>query len=241
MEEKILIKSEVSQTTKRVFMAITISLIVVAMIFLFVAISQAKDTWQSHQSDYYYEYYYRCKICGSLEIYEKMPSHIIETHSDRFSFSSWAFGGNALVFMILNFSFIFIAGCFALCYFLLKRCNITVTEKNVYGTTFWGKKVVLPIHMVSAYATSKFLATIAITTMSGYIKFRCVGNYEEIATVLSGQINNKQEKTEMQQNDDKKQEKSDNLDSLIKLKGLLDSGIISQEEFDAKKKEILGI
>lgn len=34
---------------------------------------------------------------------------------------------------------------------------------------------------------------------------------------------------------------NNNLDNLKKLKELLDSGIITQEEFDAKKKQILGL
>ena len=31
------------------------------------------------------------------------------------------------------------------------------------------------------------------------------------------------------------------MDDLLKLKSLLDSGIITQEEFDAKKKSLLGL
>ena len=34
---------------------------------------------------------------------------------------------------------------------------------------------------------------------------------------------------------------SSTADELIKLKSLLDAGVITQEEFDAKKKQILGI
>jgi len=36
-------------------------------------------------------------------------------------------------------------------------------------------------------------------------------------------------------------EKSDSVDEIKKYKELLDSGIITQEEFDAKKKELLGL
>jgi hypothetical protein len=32
-----------------------------------------------------------------------------------------------------------------------------------------------------------------------------------------------------------------NMDDLVKLKTLLDQGIITQEEFDAKKKQLLGL
>ena len=34
--------------------------------------------------------------------------------------------------------------------------------------------------------------------------------------------------------------KESQLDDLVKLKSMLDSGIITQEEFDAKKKQLLG-
>jgi len=36
-------------------------------------------------------------------------------------------------------------------------------------------------------------------------------------------------------------EKSDGIDSLVKLKEAMDNGYITQEEFDAKKKQILGL
>ena len=36
-------------------------------------------------------------------------------------------------------------------------------------------------------------------------------------------------------------EKEDLAESLTKLKNLLDNGVITQEEFDAKKKQILGL
>lgn len=33
---------------------------------------------------------------------------------------------------------------------------------------------------------------------------------------------------------------AENYDTLMKLKGLLDAGVLSQEEFDAEKQKILG-
>ena len=41
---------------------------------------------------------------------------------------------------------------------------------------------------------------------------------------------------------DQKDEKgNDSADEVMKLKGLLDAGAITQEEFDTKKKELLGL
>ena len=34
---------------------------------------------------------------------------------------------------------------------------------------------------------------------------------------------------------------ADNYDTLMKLKGLLDAGVLSQKEFDAEKQKILGV
>ena len=69
-----------------------------------------------------------------------------------------------------------------------------------------------------------------------------IKNYKEIADVLSTLINQRQDSTEMKQSTPIVAEQpTSNLDELKKLKELLDMGIISQEEFDVKKKQLLGL
>ena len=46
---------------------------------------------------------------------------------------------------------------------------------------------------------------------------------------------------ESEKSDEKSDNKPDSSDQIMKLKGLLDAGAITQEEFDAKKKELLGL
>lgn len=124
----------------------------------------------------------------------------------------------------------------------LKNSHISITNMNVTGTTWFGKLVVLPIHMISSYSTRKIFSTIAITTTSGVIKFGLIKNYKEIGEVLSTLINQRQENTEVTQATPIiTQQPTSNLDELKKLKELLDMGIISQEEFDVKKKQLLGL
>ena len=147
-----------------------------------------------------------------------------------------AFDGNAkaLAAFIIGCELL-LTGIVDLIIFLIHRkCQITVTEKNVRGTALFGKEVVLPIYMISAYSTRSFMSTIAVATSSGLTKFALIENYAEIGSVLSKMINDRQDKTI-------KTEASDsNIDALVKLKTLLDQGIITQEEFDAKKKQLLG-
>lgn len=136
-----------------------------------------------------------------------------------------------------------IGGVISLIILLVNRkCELTVTDKNVRGKTLHGKEVVLPLYMVSAYSTRKRLSTIVIATSSGLTKFTLIGNYAEIGEVLAKLINDRQANTQATTNESPAQSaQSNSMDDLVKLKSLLDNGIITQEEFDAKKKEILGL
>ena len=152
-----------------------------------------------------------------------------------------AFNGNGLALAeIIVAGLSLILGIVVLIIFLAHRkCEITVTEKNVRGKALFGKEVVLPIYMISAYSTRSFMSTISVATSSGLTKFALIGNYAEIGNVLAKMINERQENTA--KTESKSYTGSSNMDDLLKLKNLLDQGIITQEEFDAKKKQLLGL
>ncbi|MBQ8757617.1 MAG: SHOCT domain-containing protein [Oscillospiraceae bacterium] len=92
--------------------------------------------------------------------------------------------------------------------------------------------------MISAYSTKKFCSVIAVATASGITKFALIGNYKEISEVLAKRIREVQQPV---QTNTQATSGNTSLDDLVKLKSLLDSGIISQEEFDSKKKQLLGL
>ena len=164
------------------------------------------------------------------------------------------FGGHvsSSVVYILCIS-LFVLGCLAfvvgltslILYIAIMKCTLEVTEKNVIGKTFFGKKVILPIYMISAYSTRKFLSTISIATSSGITKFSLIKNYLEIGNVLSGKINERQDNTSISTTattpTTHEASQGNSIDDLKKLKDFLDAGIITQEEFDAKKKQLLGL
>ena len=147
--------------------------------------------------------------------------------------------GGALTAFIISCSLFLIGIVVGVIYLAHRNCEITVTEKNVIGKTLWGKEVVLPIYMVSAYSTRPFLSTIVVATSSGLTKFTLIDNYTEVGNVLLKMINARQDNTAIAENQD--QPTKSGLDDLIKLKNLLDQDIITQEEFDAKKKQLLGL
>ena len=137
------------------------------------------------------------------------------------------------VFFWLSIIFILLAVFFGV---QMSFCEITVTDKRVYGKAAFGKIVDLPFDKISSVGTC-FPKGIVVATSSGVIKFWLLLNQEEVYTAISDLLKERQEK----QVSVGVIKESSEADELKKYKDLLDSGVISQEEFDAKKKQLLGL
>ena len=121
---------------------------------------------------------------------------------------------------------------------VMNNCEIVVTDKRVYGKAILGKRVDLPLDFVSAVGTS-FGGGVEVSTSSGVIKFKGIDNAVSIHKEISDLLMNRQDNSI--QPTIKQEIAQSSADELKKYKDLLDSGIISQEEFDAKKKQLLGL
>lgn len=121
------------------------------------------------------------------------------------------------------------------------KCSITVTDKRVYGIALFGKRVDLPIDSISAVGKS-ILKGIAVGTASGKIHFFNIDNQDEMHEAISRLLINRQQATRNNSAAAVLQEApKSSADELIKYKELLDAGVITEQEFDAKKKQILGL
>lgn len=121
------------------------------------------------------------------------------------------------------------------------KISLTVTNRRVYGKAAFGKRVDLPMDMISAVGTGMF-KSIAVTTSSGAIKFAMMANNNDIHAVISNLLLERQNTNQKNNGAIVTQNiQQSSADELKKYKELLDSGVISQEEFDAKKKQLLGV
>ena len=133
---------------------------------------------------------------------------------------------------------------------LLWKCALTVTDKRIYGKVGFGRRVDLPLRQVSAIGMGAF-SNISVATSSGSLHFWLVKNKDEIYEVISGLLNEMQAPATVSAapSDDPAavapqpaiDTESNNMEKLKKYKDLLDSGIITQEEFEAKKKQLLDL
>ena len=116
--------------------------------------------------------------------------------------------------------------------------EINVTDKRVYGKAKFGRRVDLPFDSISSVGTGMFKG-ISVSTSSGRIKFMAISNNKEIHEVISKLLIERQGKEKPVATTTIKQEiPQSNADELMKYKNLFDNGIITQEEFEAKKKQL---
>ncbi len=141
--------------------------------------------------------------------------------------------------MILDIGFFVVSLCLFIFSIAIQKTKICVTNKRVYGAAMFGKQVDLPFDSISAVGISMFNG-ISIGTSSGRIVFKGIGNRNDIYQKISELLIDRQTKATTVSQQAPSPEK-DETDQLKKFKELLDSGIITQEEFDAKKKQLLGL
>ena len=148
----------------------------------------------------------------------------------------WAFEG-----MKYGYYWFFIVMAVAIGFgvaFMKMKFELIVTEGKVVGKTLFGKRVDLPISQISATGTGIF-SRVSISTAAGSINFYGVRNKEEVLSVISDLLLKRQEETKT--TTIQSSGNINTVEELKKYKDLLDAGVITQEEFDAKKKQLLGL
>ena len=123
-------------------------------------------------------------------------------------------------------------------YWWLGCYQLVVTDKRIYGKVAFGKTVDLPVDSVTSVTGGN--GAISISTASGQLRFCTIKNCDEMHKAITKLLVERQSKpaatTTIRQ-----EIPQSNADELRKYKELLDTGVITQEEFDAKKKNLLGL
>ncbi len=155
---------------------------------------------------------------------------------------------NAILNVVLNsvysivgviVAIILIALVFTIFYVLPKliwdKYELTVTNQRVFGKAAFGKCVDLPIDSISSIGTS-FFKGIDAGTSSGKIRFKLMRNQAQIHSVLSRILAERQKIAQQLA-----AAPQSSVDELKKFKELLDSGVITPDEFEVMKKRLLNL
>ena len=118
----------------------------------------------------------------------------------------------------------------------LKNQSLIVTKHNIRGSygKFSKRQYDLPIDSITSVSSLPY--GIIISTPSEKIKYTSLVNAQEIVSVINEQLRDRQTTKTVTVAESKSE-----AEELKKFKELLDSGIITKEEFDSKKKQLLGL
>lgn len=214
MEEKLLIKSD--RLDPKVIFAFFVAL--AGIVFLGGYVDQVIREYGYYQQ-------------ALLNEYHSFFQYITES-----KYIHWGIYGAKTVCLLIAVGFLLLG---IIAYYAVSKIELFVTDKRVYGRAAFGKQVDLPLDSVSSVKLCSFRG-IAIGTSSGLNSFWRIENRDEIYTVLCNLLIERQNK--VADTPVIRQEVSQvNIDELKKFKELLDSGIITQEDFDTKKKQLLDL
>lgn len=260
MEEKIILQSEQCRLGKFIRFLLLLGLVISILVVVFFC------TDNVGAYDYYYKTYLEHQIRGSCgEFYESTGQRCYYCSEVRYTSSAMDYAVAEILEDVFSLSMCILPLAIALAlsalvYFWLGRCELTVTDKRIYGRGVWGKKVDLPLSDLTGMRKLLFLKGIKITCPTGQIRLRLINNAGELCAAVrelpKTEPKNKQnslsnaktpEKTGAGQTraekkaakDKRLNPKGDAFKKMKKYKELLDMGIITQEEFDKKKKELL--
>lgn len=240
MNEKFLIQSERYNIGKIFKRVLIISLALTMLVWVLLEASEVlselgddfydrcyEDYAEHEEQGYCYESN-KDSTCWDCELIEEYPTKT--SYAFRYPYPLWPF-------------LLIIAGLSLVCgliYLCLRSYELTVTDKRIYGKVAWGKRIDLPVDAVSATGYLRGWKGVTISTASGKISFRVIKNAEEIYSVVNNLLIERQNVKAAGVSGAASQS-SDSADQLKKYKELLDAGVITQEEFDAKKKQLLDL
>lgn len=119
-----------------------------------------------------------------------------------------------------------------------ENCTIFVTDKRVCGKTTFNKKFNFKIDYIKSASDIPRFHGVAVATSFGRFKIYYLKNSGDVYSSICRLLVNRQSEDTLK---DIPRQQYNDLDYLVKLKKLLDDDIITQEEFDAKKKQVLGL
>lgn len=223
MEEKIIIKSR-PISTKKVFvicMSISVAIAVLLTAILYFAVYLPDyEMWYDYHNDWS-----TCRQCDGTLTADACAKECVDSNFIWFTLLLPPVAGyiiSAIFCSIISF------------------ITITVTNKRVYGKTTLRHSVDLPLDSISSVGTSAF-KSISVATSSGRISFAFIDNVKEIHEEIRKLLIERQDKKKIDNVNQAPVIATSTPDELKKYKELLDCGVITQEEFDAKKKQLLGL
>ena len=223
--EKIILQSTKDTKKQRTLIYLVCIIFVVAVVLFVCTLAQYNDPSNWNSRKYYTDFHTGTSV-WQIPVEDKWPNR------EFYMFPTLYISILCFIYSVKNLMFLISTA----------KNTLTITQATVRGISKSNKSIEIPIDKISSVSSVKATSGVIISTASGKQKFHWLENYEQICEELQNQMIERQNKASTPVQTTIKQEVApSDADELKKFKELLDSGIISQEEFDAKKKQLLGL
>lgn len=215
---------------KNIFAGVLILTAITSIVVGFIVAYNVYNTEGVVKNQYFYGNY--------IDSYTKSYTQIYESFFD-FLYNAFMFHMDFQLFVGIIFFGILLLVIALIVIWDMNNCALTVTDRRVTGKASFGKVVDLPLNQISAIALGYF-SRISVSTSSGRVHFWWIANRNEVYKAMTELIGNLQTHVTTEQS--KVAPNTINITEELKnYKELLDTGVITQDEFDAKKKQLLGL
>ncbi len=250
MEEKVIISSKnlISGRKLKVFLIVLAALLVILIAYYLVSwliitpdLEKREYTFRDEHytfkewEDYEYRYYYgnwgewQWDSPENESRYYRMQN-TFDTVSRINRIVLYAGSGIMAIFVIL------------LALFLAFLNRITVTDKRVYGTAPIKRRMDLPLDCISSVSNRGIIfKAITVGSASGKIRVRGIKNRNDIHREICNLLMERQNEKCLAEAPAATEAPKNATEELKSFKELLDSGVITQEEFDARKQRVLAL
>ena len=227
METTLIKSNHQKNKALKIIMIAAIAVIIIGLILSVITYVTGEHFSRGHTSSYVNPF--SGELLGTKDKYEPYN----EYYDSFIPFFTETFFEEAYGYVII--AGVLVAVVYIVLFLKMNTSEITVTSMRIIGKSNYGKQVDLPLAQISTMAKCKF-SGIAISTSSGKKSFWLIENREDVYNTISRAMADTQSKSK-----ESNSVPVSNADDLKKFKELLDAGVISQEEFDIKKKQLLGV
>lgn len=216
MEEKIVIKSRPGKNKTAIVLLLSAAgLLLISLI--------AASIIYNNNTTRYYVYGGVYATVGYNALYDSVPE-----------FFFWEFFSCVHGYIVLA-AFVTVVASFII-KSMTKDSELIVTSRRVCGHLARGKAVDIPLEQITAVRQASFHG-VSVTHITGTHSFYCLENQKDILTALAQLLTHPQADVSIELS----ATADSTFDRLTSLKTLLDIGVITQDEFDTKKKQLLGL
>ncbi|MBE6845708.1 MAG: SHOCT domain-containing protein [Ruminococcus sp.] len=239
--ENVICKANIWSKLNKVLVVVPLILSIIFAAAWFIPVREKKDD---------YSYFY---VIDKYNIFGYQLKHEYYDLDDEFDESHINYGKGKYYLGAYPVAIV----CIGLVWLLIvnnsaKKCSLQLDERGVKGqrkTVFSSAQLNLPIEKVDNIGVTDSLfnkltggKTVSVRSASGVVKFPWVHNADEFVEKTLAQIEEFKKHQKLDQPATVLQNDAGNqsiVGKIADLKNLLDQGVLTQEEFDKKKEELL--